>query len=59
MIDVDMCISIHLKEELAWVVDTIMFKNSKTTKELKGTSHFNLKQYCMRCYVGLSNVRGG
>ena len=45
MVDVDICISSHLKEELAWAVDkwlrvisTIMlFKNSKSTKERKGT----------------------
>ena len=45
MVDVDVCISSHLKEELAWavnkrhlVISTIMlFKNSKSTKELKGT----------------------
>ena len=43
MFDIDVCVSSHLKEELAWAVDkrlqvisTIMlFKNS--TKELKGT----------------------
>ena len=45
MVDVDICISSHLKEELAWAVDKwlrvisaiILFKNSKSTKELKGT----------------------
>ena len=45
MVDVDVCVSRHLKEELVWAVDkrlwiisTIMlFKNSKSTKELKGT----------------------
>ena len=45
MVDVDVCILSHLKVELAWAVDkrfrvisTIMlFKNSKSTKELKGT----------------------
>ena len=43
MVDVDVCVSSHLKEELAWAVDkrlrvisTIMlFKNSYYTKELK------------------------
>ena len=43
MVDVDVRVSSHLKEELVWVVDkrlriisTIMlFKNSKSTKELK------------------------
>ena len=46
MVDMDVCISSHLKEELAWTVDqrlqvisTIMlFKNSKSSnKDLKGT----------------------
>ena len=68
MVDVDVRISSHLKEELAWAIDkrlrfisTIMlFKNSKSTKELKETiknkAVLNLKQYCMRCYVALSYV---
>ena len=64
MVDIDVLILSHSKEELTWAVDkqlrvisTIMvFKNSKTTKELKGTSCFNLKQYCICCYVALSNV---
>ena len=51
MVDIDVCIPSHLKEELAWVVDkrlrvistTMLFKNSKTTKELKGTSRFKFK----------------
>ena len=45
MVDIDICISGHLKEELTWAIDkqlrvisTIMlFKNSKSTKELKET----------------------
>ena len=45
MVDVDIRISSHLKEELAWAIDkrlqvisTIMLlKNSKSTKELKET----------------------
>ena len=45
MVDIDICVSSHLKEVLAWaadkllqVISTIMlFKNSKSTKELKGT----------------------
>ena len=48
MVDVDVCVWSHLKEELAWAVDkwlpvisTIML--SKITKELKGTSHFKFK----------------
>ena len=43
IVDVDVHISDHLKEELAWTVDKrlqiistiILFKNSKITKELK------------------------
>ena len=68
MVDVDVRVSSHLKEELARAIDkrlrfisTIMlFKNSKSTKELKETiknkAVLNLKQYCMRCYVALSYV---
>ena len=64
MVEVEVRISSHLKEQLVWAVDkrlrvvsTIMlFKNSKTTKELKGTSHFKFKQYCIHCYVALSNI---
>ena len=67
MVDIDVRISSHLKEELAWAVDkrlqvisTIMlFKNSKSIKELKKLKNkavLNLKQYCMRCYVALSYV---
>ena len=45
MVDIDVHVSSHLKEELAWAVDkrlqvisTIMLsKNSYSTKELKGT----------------------
>ena len=45
MVDVNVCVLSHLKEELTWainkwlrVISTIMlFKNSKSTKELKGT----------------------
>ena len=45
MVNVDVHVSNHLKEELAWAIDkrlrvisTIMlFKNSKSTKELKET----------------------
>ena len=45
MVDVGICVSIHLKEELALaadkhhcVISTIrLFKNSSSTKELKGT----------------------
>ena len=45
MVDVDVRVLSHLKEELAWAVDKwlwiicsiMLFKNSKSTKELKGT----------------------
>ena len=67
MVDVDVRILSHLKEELTWatdkrlrVISTIMlFKNSKSTKELKELKNkavLNLKQYCMCCYVALSYV---
>ena len=61
MVDVDVCISSHLKEELAWAVDKRLrvistLKNSKTTKELKELAVLNLKQHCIRCRVALSNV---
>ena len=42
MVDMDACILSHVKEELAWAADkrlqvvntTMLFKNSKSTKEL-------------------------
>ena len=45
MVDIDVCVSSHLKEELAWTIDKrlrvisaiMLFKNSKSTKELKET----------------------
>ena len=45
MVDVDIHVQSNLKEELAWAVDKwfwvisiiMLFKNSKSTKELKGT----------------------
>ena len=63
MVDVDVRVSSHLKEELTWAIDKrlrvisaiMIFKNSKSTKELK-KAVLNLKQYCMRCYVVLSYV---
>ena len=62
MVDVDVCISSHLKEELAWAVDKwlrvisaiMLYKNSKSTKELKGTKNkavLNLKQNCIHWYI--------
>ena len=61
MIDVDVYIRVlsHLKEELAWAVSKwlqvvsiiMLFKNSKITKELKGTNHFKFKTmlYTLLC----------
>ena len=45
VVNVDVRVLSHLKEELAWAVDKqlriigtiVLFKNSKSTKELKGT----------------------
>ena len=45
MVDIDICVSSHFKEELTWAIDKwlqvistiLLFKNSKSTKELKGT----------------------
>ena len=64
MVDVDVRVLSHLKEELAWVVvkrlriiNTIMvFENSKSTKELKNKAVLNVEQCCIHCYVALSNV---
>ena len=65
MVNIDVRVLSHLKEELTWAIDkrlwvisTIMlFKNSKSTKELKNLKNkaiLNLKQYCIHCYVALS-----
>ena len=67
MVDINVRISSHLKEELTWAIDkrlwiisTIMlFKNSKSTKELKKLKNkavLNLRQYCIRYHVNLSYV---
>ena len=65
MVDVDVRISSHLKEELAWatdkwlrVISTIMLKSSYSTeklKELKNKVILNLKQYCLWPLVTYSN----
>ena len=64
-VDVDIRISSHLKEELAWAADkqlwvistTMLFKNICSTKRNQRIKLFlNLKQYCLHCYVALSNV---
>ena len=54
MVDVDVRISSHLKEEMTMAIDKQLrvinnLKNSKSAKELKGTN-------CMHCYVALSYV---
>ena len=64
MVDVDVHISSHLKEELAWaadkrlwVISTIMlFIILRSLKKLKNKAVLKLEQYCLRCYVALSNV---
>ena len=63
---VNVHISRHLKEEqLSWAIDkrlqliinTMLFKTViATSKNLKNKAIFNLKKYCMHCYVTLSNV---
>ena len=61
MVDVNVRVSSHLKEELTWAIDkrlqvisTVML--FKSTKELKKRAVLNLKQYCMHCFVVLSYV---
>ena len=54
----NVCISKNLKEGLGWAIDKWLRITSNkmfsyTTKKLKDKA---LKQYCMRCYVVLSNV---
>ena len=53
------------KEELAWAIDKrlrvvsskMLFKTViYTTKKLKNKAVLNLKQFCIRYYVTLSNV---
>ena len=51
MVDIDVHVSSYSKEELAWPIDKrlrvvntiILFKNSKTTKELNETSRIKFK----------------
>ena len=50
------CVSRHLKEELAWVIDKRLQLISYTTKNLKNKAIFNLKQYCMCYYVTFSDI---
>ena len=50
----------RLKEELSWAIDKPLWLIINTmlvictTKNLKNKAIFNLKQYCMHCYVILS-----
>ena len=59
MVDIDVRVSSNLKEELTWAIDkrlrvistVMLFKNSKSTKELKEKSHFKFKTvlYALLC----------
>ena len=59
VVDVDVPVSSHIKEELAWsvgkqlqVISTkLIVKNSKSTTELKGKSHFKFEKilYTLLC----------
>ena len=50
------------KKELSWAIDKRLWliinamSVVATTKNLKNKAVFNLKQYCMHCYVTLSNI---
>ena len=63
-VNIDVHVSSHSKEELAWAIDkwlrvinTIMlFKNSKSTKELKELKNIAILNLSIHCYVALSNV---
>ena len=50
-----MCIKAY-KEELAWAIHKWLQVISYTTKKLNNKPVLNLKQYCMCCYLTLSNV---
>ena len=47
------CISMHLKEKLAWATDKQLrvINNSYITKELKNKAVLSLKQYCMQYFI--------
>ena len=59
---VNVHVSRRLKEELGWAIDKrlrlitnkMLFKT--VIPLIKNKAIFNLKQYCMHCYVKLSNV---
>ena len=46
------CVSRHLKEELAWAINKLL----QVISNIMLFSRFNLKQYCLCCYVADSNV---
>ena len=50
---VNVRISRRLKEELAWVIDKRL---RVISNKMLNKAVLNLKQYCMHCYVTLSNV---
>ena len=53
-----LCIT-SIDKQLQIISTLMLFKNSYGTKKLKGTKNkiiLNLKQYCLCCYVALSNV---
>ena len=62
MVYVNIYLSKLLKEELAWAMDkwfrivSNTYNVSYTTKKLKNKAILILKQYCICCYVTLSNV---
>ena len=63
MVDMDVRVLSHLKEELAWatdkqlqVISTLMLFRALRSYKEKNEAILNLKQYCMCCYVVLSNV---
>ena len=58
---INFCALRCLKGELSWAIDKWLWvisniNVSNTTKKLKNKAILNLKQYCIRCYVILSNV---
>ena len=55
---VNVHVSRHLKEELAWAIDKWLrvISNIMSVIPLMNKAVLIIKQYCMRCYVALSNV---
>ena len=61
---VNVRVSKSLKEELAWAIDKwvrvvsnkMLFKTVIPQRKLKNKAALNLKQFCIRYYVTLSNV---